>query len=371
MSIDAHGTPSFDDIPAHIRDALTPQMREVVRHQLSEALPPDGTLEADASVDPSRRVEALRADYRQERVFWNEGGPQMAGTAEHHLRLGGVDVPIRVHHPDARAHDAGRVPAIVYFHGGGFSVGDLDTHDRIMRVIADASGAAVVGVDYTLSPEARFPQALHECAGAVVHLATNGDRYGIDGANLAVAGDSAGAMLSLGAVLLLRDQPSALMDALPGISADAVAAAVDSVKAMLLYYGGHGLRDSASGRLYGGFWDGMAPDELSDIHTSYFSDPAERFTPVVDHLAADLASPLPAAYVVGAELDPLADDARALATLLERHGQDVEFRMVPGVLHAFLHYGRMLDEANVELERGAGFVRTRFPAAVRGSSQLE
>lgn len=361
-------TEGLESVPAYIRDALTPQMRRVVGHQLARAAG-DGGCRGDAARVEARdcgrgvddtlrtgeesagRFEAMRADYRDERAFWNEGGPRPAETREASIRTAGIDVPIRIHRPV----EAEVLPAIVYFHGGGFNVGDLDTHDRIMRMLADRSGAAVVGVDYTLSPEARFPQALYECAGVVAHLATDGARYGIDSAKLAVAGDSAGAMLSMGSVLLLRDEPGTLREVPAGGEK-----AFGSVKSMLLFYGGHGLRDSASSRLYGGFWDGMSPEDLGDVHTFYFNDPAERSSPLVDHLSADLASQLPAAYIVGAELDPLADDGQALATLLERCGQDVRHRLVPGVLHAFLHFGRMLDAANEELERGAEFARARF-----------
>ncbi|WP_182347336.1 alpha/beta hydrolase fold domain-containing protein [Tomitella gaofuii] len=340
----------IDDVPGHVRERLTPQMRRVVIHQLARAAAVAGG--GDVPADP---IAAMRAEYRDERRFWNEGGPRMAATDELRIRAAGTDVPIRIHRPTSAAE----TPAVVYFHGGGFTVGDLDTHDRIMRVLADRSGAAVVGVDYSMSPEVRFPQALHECAGVVAELAVHGRRHGIDPTRLAVAGDSAGAMLSMATALLLRDRPAAL----PGIDLHAAAAASGALRAMLLYYGGHGLRDSATSRQYGGFWDGMAPQDLQGLQSTVFDDPADRDGPLVDHISADLDTPLPPAYVVGAELDPLADDARALAAALRRGGQDVRFRMVPGVLHSFLHFGRMLDEANEELACGAEFVRARFLAA--------
>ncbi|NYI67453.1 alpha/beta hydrolase fold domain-containing protein [Spelaeicoccus albus] len=337
-------------VPAYVRDALTPGMYEVLDHQLARAAERRGVDSAPGG-DRSARLAVMRADYRAERSFWNEGGPQMASTYDGHVHAAGVDVPIRIYRPTA----AESLPAIAYFHGGGFNVGDLDTHDRIMRVLADKSGAAVVGVDYTLSPEARFPQALHECAGVVAHLAAEGQRYGIEPSRLVVAGDSAGSMLSMGTVLLLRDGPAEA-----GLRADAAAAAFASIRGMLLYYGGHGLRDSATSRLYGGFWDGMGKRELGDVDAFHFNDAAERSSPYIDHLSADLSRDLPAAFIVGAELDPLADDGRALAAMLARNGREVDFRMVPGVLHSFLHFGRMLDEANEELARGAEFARAHL-----------
>lgn len=333
---------SGESLPAHLREAMTDQMTAVVEHQL--AGPPSGAAVGD---DPEARMRAARAEYRRERAYWNVGGPRMAGTDDLRVRAAGVDVPIRIHRPSA----AEVLPAITYFHGGGFTLGDLDTHDRIMRVLAQQSGCAVVGVDYSLSPEARFPRALHECAGVVAWLTAEGEAYDIASDRLVLAGDSAGAALALGVTLLLRDEPHTV---------GAARSAFDAIRGTLLYYGAYGLRDSASGRLHGGFWDGLAPEDRRQVDSVYFADPADRDSPYADLLAADLASSMPAALVVGAELDPLADDSRALADLLGRHGHDVEMEVVPGVLHSFLHFGRMLDAANEQLAAGAAFARARL-----------
>ncbi|WP_105566040.1 alpha/beta hydrolase fold domain-containing protein [Microbacterium halophytorum] len=349
--------PDLRDIPAHIRAAFTPQMRRVVEHQLDRVASQSAGHGAEASAHDAgaggiaTTIAAARAEYRDERAFWNVGGPTMHSTSNLAIRTAGADVPVRIHRPSADE----TLPAIVYLHGGGFMLGDLDTHDRIARVLAATSGAAVVAVDYTLAPEAAFPQALHECAGVIAHLATRGETYGVDGRGLAVAGDSAGAMLSLGAALLLRDEPSRLTEV-----PDDAGRAFASLKAMLLYYGAFGLADSASARLYGGFWDGMAAADLGIIDQVFFTAPEDRSSPYVDHLSADLASPLPPAYVIGADLDPLRDDSVALGARLEALGHDVSWRVVPGVLHSFLHFGRMLDEAGEVLAGGAMFARSRI-----------
>lgn len=356
--------PVFSDIPAHVRDAFTPQMRRVVEHQLarlddvrqktqSDSAPLTGGAETRGNhtghVNPE--VAAAREEYREERSFWNVGGPTMHASRDFQIRAAGTDVPVRMHRPS----DAESLPAIVYLHGGGFMLGDLDTHDRITRVLAAASGAAVIAVDYSLAPEAAFPQALLESATIIAHLATRGERYGIDANRLALAGDSAGAMLSLGAALLLRDEP----ERLEGSAADAERA-FSSLRAMLLYYGGYGLTDSVSRRLYGGFWDGMSIDDLDSINAAFLTTESDRESPYVHHLSADIESPLPPAYVIGAELDPLRDDSIVLGKRLEHAGRDVHWRVVPGVLHSFLHFGRMLDEANEAIAGGAMFARSRF-----------
>lgn len=356
---------SFADIPEHIRRALTPQMRNVIEHQLdrlarqgaagsatahhaeaeSQAVGPNG------AGDPGPLIAAARREYLDERAFWNEGGPEMHATRELHFDAAGTSVPARMYRPSS----AEKLPAIIYFHGGGFMLGNLDSHDRIARAFAAVSGAAVVAVDYSLAPEAPFPQALLECAGVTAQLALHGDRLGIDSERLVVAGDSAGAALALGATLLLRDEPSRVPEAAAG--PDRVLA---SLQAMLLYYGGYGLEASPARDTFGGFWDGLSPDDLSLMHETYLIEPSDRESPYNDPLSADLAAPLPPALLIGAELDPLRDDTVRLGQRLAAAGHDVEWLIVPGVLHSFLHFGRMLDEAVAAIDDGARFARERL-----------
>ncbi|MDR0283616.1 MAG: alpha/beta hydrolase fold domain-containing protein, partial [Propionibacteriaceae bacterium] len=209
-----------------VLDLISAEMRAVVAKS--------NELAADA-YDTSADLPALRAGYNLERRFWNEGGPVMASTTDVTVPTPAGPVAIRCHRPPAAP---GVSPAIVYIHGGGFVLGNLATHDRIMRILAEETGAVVVGVDYALSPEAKFPVALHQCAGVVQWLQAHGAGLGIDPARLACAGDSGGAMLSLATFLYLRDQGAA-----------------EPLRALLLYYGLYGLTDSASRRLLGGPWD--------------------------------------------------------------------------------------------------------------------
>ena len=297
------------------------------------------------SETPARFIES-RAEYRAERSTWNEGGPTMARTVDDTISAAGVDVPVRIHYPRAEAV----VPGIVFLHGGGFTVGDLDTHDRIMRVLAESSGAAVVGVDYSLSPEVKFPQALHESAGVIDHLVGNGRYFGVDGTRLAIAGDSAGAMLTIGSALLLRDAPEDI-----GASPESFS----SMKALMSFYGGHGLSDSASRRNFGGSWDGMGTDDLGSIMSEYFASAKDTESPFYNHLGADLAG-LPPVFVTAAGLDPLRDDSRALAMRLRRAGNDVVYEEYPQVLHSFLHFGRILDDTTDVLNKAASFAADRL-----------
>ena len=339
----------LEDLPAHLRAKITPQMRAVLEHQFED----EARRRAELTL-PADPVEAARADYRAERAFWNEGGPTMSSTRELRIHAAGVDVPVRIHLPvtvDAAgsADGSGRAPAILFFHGGGFTLGDLDTHDRIHRMLAHHSGAAVVAVDYSLSPEVKFPQALRECAGVAAHVAEHGEELGLDGSRLAFAGDSAGSGLSIGAALLLRDEA-------PDVFA--------RLQALVLIYGGFGLKDSAARRLWGGWWDGMKMDDLAGFQEALYADPADADSPYVQTLRSDLTG-LPPVFMRSAELDPLADDATAFAESLRRAGHTPDTREVPGVLHSYLHFGRLLDEANFTLTESAGFIAAAFGEAHR------
>lgn len=319
-----------------VLDRVSTQMRAVLERsaRLAPALPAGAGL------------AQVRAAYRAERRFWNEGGPTMARTIDVRVPTAHGDVATRCHVPVAGQD----LPVVVYLHGGGWVVGDLDTHDRIMRALAHESGAAVLGIDYARSPEAKFPVAVEQCAAVTQRLLDGGDLnpgLPVDGRRLALAGDSAGASLALATALLLRDR--AATEERPA-----------RVGALALYYGLYGLRDSASRRLLGGPWDGLTGADLDYYTDCYLADPADARHPYVDCLSADLSVGVPPCYLAAVELDPLRDDSAALAQLLARSGVPVEHDVYDGVLHGFLHHSRMLDEARIALRRGGAFLRRAF-----------
>ena len=307
---------------------MSPQMRAAVEKSTELAA---GAYDTDATLDQ------MRAAYNTERRFWNEGGPVMASSVDMKLACDQGDVDVRVHTPHG-APETG--PAIVFIHGGGFVLGNLDTHDRIMRALAEESGMRVLGVDYTLSPEAKFPTALLQCATVVQWAHTQGASHGIDQDRLVFAGDSGGAQLSLATYLYLSRE---LGDA-------------SFVAALVLYYGLYGLRDSASRRTLGGSWDGLTEADLTYYMDAYLERPEDAESPYVDCLSADLKD-LPPCYVAAAELDPLLDDSTALATMLRAHDRPYIYEVFPGVIHGFLHNSRLVDQAGQALKNGARFAR--------------
>jgi len=316
-----------------VTEANKMAVMDLISEPMKAVVAKSAELSADA-YDTSGELGPMRIAYGIERRFWNEGGPQMAKTEDATIDTPDGPVAVRFHTPDGATANA---PVIVYIHGGGWVLGNLDTHDGIMRRLAQATQAIVVGVDYSLSPEAKFPTALHQCAAVARHLVTEGAAHGVDGARQAFAGDSGGASLSLATYLYLRDTGDASF-----------------VKALLLYYGLYGLRDSVSRRLLGGPWDGLTADDLAYYMDCYLASPADAASPYVDCLAADL-SDLPPAFVAAAEFDPLRDDSAALAQMLDRHERCCRQVVYPGVLHAFLHNSRLLPDAINAINDGAAF----------------
>ncbi len=320
-----------------------------INPQMKAVLAKEDELAGDAN-DTSVGFEQLRKNYVEGRSYWTQGGPAMVEKTDAVVDGPHGNIPVRYYYPtvaSAAGHAAGEAatPGIVYVHGGGFVLGNLDTHDRVCRIVAEKTGSVVVAVDYRLSPEAKFPSAVEEVAAVALYLHENGAVHGIDGNRLGFAGDSGGAHLNLAATMYLREE----------------CGGADYVKCLMLFYGWFGLKDSASMRVLGGSWDGLTEEDWLYYRTMYANDVAELETsPYANLFLNDLTRDMPACYIAAAEFDPLRDDSAALAAILEEHGVPCRFEVFDGVIHAFLHYTKMLDEANDALEHGASFYRQQL-----------
>lgn len=228
--------------------------------------------------------------------------------------------------PHARPAAAGLQPVLLYLHGGGFTVGSLETHDSLCRQLAARSGAAVVALDYRLAPEHRFPAAVDDAFDALAALCREGARWGLDGTRVAVGGDSAGGTLAAVAALMARDAGLRLALQLlitPGTTAHAD---TDSHRR---YAQGYLLEARTIEWFFGHYID---PEQRSDW----------RFAP----LNADSLEGAAPAAVLLAECDPLMDEGLAYADRLRMAGVSVELELVRGVVHDFIKMGRALREAD-------------------------
>ncbi len=318
----------------NVASLMSDQMKAVVAKQVE--------LAGDA-FDTNVGFEEMRDNYVKERAFWNEGGPVMAKTVDQVMEGPAGEFKVRYYYPV----EADVLPVIEFIHGGGFVVGNLETHDRACRLLAHLTGAAVVAVDYQLSPESKYPTNILECVHVANYLHEHGAEHGIDGNDLSFAGDSGGAVLSMAANLWLRDK----------------CGDNSFVKTLLLWYGFYGLMDSCSMRLFGTIEDGMRREDMDYYMSCYLDDLSElERSPYLNMLSADLATSMPATFLASAELDPLKDDSTTLHHILKNNGVPCEHVEYPGVLHAFIHYTKMLDEANACIEHSAMFWKAHHTA---------
>lgn len=286
-----------------------------------------------AASDP---LSVMRAGYNHERRYWNAVPVELHQVQDLSLETQHGNVPLRLYKPT----DAATLPVVVYSHGGGYILGNLDTHDRICRLLAQKSGWAVLAVDYTLAPEKKFPVQSEQVFAALTHVSHHAATLGLDPNRIAVAGDSAGAHLSLGATLQAR-----------------AAGKQPAICAQLLFYGGFGLKDSASKRLYG--WadlDGLGDEDAKVYKSHYMAREEDRDDPRANLLASDMAG-LPPTFIGAVAYDPLRDDSLVLADFCKERGVPHTLKLYEGVLHSFLHYSRLEPLAMQAIEDGAKFLR--------------
>jgi acetyl esterase len=280
-----------------------------------------------------------RAAAEERNAFWNEGNPAVASARDLTLPGPGGPLPLRLYEP---AGVAAPSPGVLYIHGGGWVICSLDTHDGVCRRLANASGLRVASLGYRMAPEHPYPAPLDDCIAAALWLRAHGRELGIDPDRLALAGDSAGANLSLATLLALRDR---------GESLPATAA--------LIYGAFSADLDSTSHRRYGGGEYILSTPVMHWFWDHYVPDRSRRVDPLVSPLLADLHD-LPPLYVSAAELDPLRDDSERLAGKLALAGVDFDYRLWRGVCHACIMMSRMLPAANRQIAEIAGFLRRRL-----------
>ena len=248
---------------------------------------------------------------------------------------------LRAYRPQGAQKDE-VLPALIYFHGGGWVIGDLDTHDVVCRQLANGARCAGFSVDYRLAPEARFPAAVEDCVAATQWIAAQAKALAINPARIAVGGDSAGGNLATVVALAARDAggPAILFQLLVYPATDQRtefpshrrnAEGYLLTRAAIEYFRGHYLPKES---------------EWRDWRASPF-------------LAESLAG-LPPAYVLTAGFDPLLDEGRAYAERMAKEGVAVEYQEYPDMVHGFLLFGGALDTANAAVEACCGALRKAF-----------
>ena len=311
---------------------LHPQTKALLELIEKNGLPPTHTLAPPAA----------RQMYRERRFYSQPAPPEVAQVRDLVASGPHGDIPLRLYRPLGSAADE-TLPVLVYYHGGGWVIGDLDTHDTLCRELANGARCCVVAVDYRMSPEQRFPVAVDDCVAATYWVRREAASLGIDAARLAVGGDSAGGNLAAVVSIVARDAGD-----LP-------------IAYQLLIYPATDQRRGAPSHTSNGQGYLLTTDSMKYFHDHYLPDAARdldwRASPL---LHADL-SKLPPALVLTAGYDPLRDEGMQYAERLTDAGSQATYVCFDRQIHGFITMGRVLDEANsavalcaAELRRALG-----------------
>ncbi|MEH0938600.1 alpha/beta hydrolase, partial [Micromonospora psammae] len=313
---------------------LDPQVRAYLTARAATSTPPLYT---------QTLAEARAADLAAIRAGGGDVEP-VHEVRDTHLPGPAGDLRVRVHRPAGE----GRMPTLVYFFGGGWTLGSVETADGICRRLANAAGCQVVTVGYRLAPEHPFPAAVHDCHAATRWIAAHAREFRADPDRLAVGGDSAGGNLAAAVTLLAR------------------AAGGPRLAGQLLIYPN---TDQRCHRAPGGDEDPLLFNRHSVewYRGHYLADPADAANPLASPLLAEDLSGLPPALVVTAEHDPLRDEGERYAARLREAGVAVTLSRYPGMIHGFFAMPGVFDAARRAQEEAAAFLRQCFALPGPGS----
>jgi acetyl esterase len=309
---------------------LHPQCRALLDRIAASGLP---------SLD-QMSVHDARQTYLERRFVTQPDAP--VGLHVTDLEADGQNGPIglRCYRPSGSTLSGATLPVLVYFHGGGWTIGDLDTHDTLCRQLAEQADCAVIAVDYRMGPEHRFPAAVDDCIAALQYISAHAGELAIDPHRLAVGGDSAGGNLAAVCAIHARDCNG------------------PAIAYQLLIYPATDQSNSTPSYVSNGQGYLLTAATMRYFHDHYIDD--ERFdrdwraSPL---LAADLSG-LPPALVLTAGFDPLRDEGLAYADRLSASGVSCSYLCFERQIHGFMLMGRVLDEANTAVSLCAAALKT-------------
>jgi len=280
-----------------------------------------------------------RAFYRDRRFFTQPAAPEVGGVIDTRCEGPHGAIPLRIYRPlgaGASPARASTLPALVYYHGGGWTIGDLDTHDVLCRELCNGSGAVVVAVDYRMAPEHRFPAAVDDAIAALGWARRQANELGVDAARLAVGGDSAGGNLAAVVAIAARD------------------AGDPPIAYQLLIYPATDMRRGHPSHTENGSGYLLTSETIGYYHDHYIADPAHD----LDWRASPLLHPdlsrLPPALVLTAGFDPLRDEGFDYANRLVAAGNRATYVCFERQIHGFITMGKVIDEANAAVTLCAG-----------------
>lgn len=308
---------------------LDPQAQAFLDQVVAMNLPPLNTL----SVEEARQATAALSEMH--------GAPEPVASVDNLVAAGPAgEIPLRVYTPEQE----GPYPLLIYLHGGGWVIGDLETHDALCRTLTNSVGCMVASVDYRLAPEHKFPAAAEDAYAATAWVAAHAAEIGGDPQRVAVGGDSAGGNLAAVAALMARDRggPALVHQLLVYPVTDS---ACDTVSC----------RENAEGYF-------LTLDMMRWFWQHYLRSASDGENPYAAPLRARDLRGLPAALVITAEFDPLRDEGEAYAARLRAAGVRVQLKRYDGMIHGFFGMSALLDRARDAIQDAAAALQDAFAA---------
>ena len=307
--------------------ALDPQAKEVLDQMAAEGLPATHTLpHEEARANGLARPRAA--------------GPEVTRVEDR--TIPGVDsnIPVRIYTPEG----SGPFPALAWYHGGGWVLGNLETGDATARHLALGAGCVVVSVDYRLAPEAKFPGAAEDCFSATRWVAQNASSINVDPSKIAVGGDSAGGNLAAVVPLMAKDRGS------PALALQILVYPITARDFTTDSY-----RQNADGY-------GLTLDGMRWFWDHYVSSDEDASNPYAAPLVAKDLSGLPPALVITAEFDPLRDEGEAYARRLQQAGVPTACSRYDGMIHGFFAMSAVLDKGKQAIAEASAALKQAFDA---------
>lgn len=309
---------------------LAPEIRSLLEGMAAEGGPAMETLSAAQAREASAGIAQLAGEAEPVSRIENRGIPGRAG-----------EIPVRIYFPEGD----GPFPGVVFLHGGGWVLGDLDSHDNVCRAISNRAGAVVVSVHYRLAPEHRFPAALEDSLDATAWVADNAAALGIDPRRLVIAGDSAGGNMATVVAAKARDTKR------PALALQVLVYPVTDLSSS----------ETASYREFAEehFLTRALMDWFADHYVPRLED---RTTPDASPAFIAALSGLPPALVITAECDPLRDEGEAYAERMRDHGVPVTLTRYDGMIHPFVSFLGVTPSAHEALDEIAAAIRGVAPS---------
>ena len=268
-------------------------------------------------------------------------GPEVAKVEDRSVPAPDGDVPVRIYTPEG----SGPFPILVWYHGGGWVIGDLDSADPSARNLCKGAGCVVVSVDYRLAPETKFPGPAEDCYAATVWAADNAASINGDASRIAVGGDSAGGNLAAAISLMAADRNGP-----------------DIVHQLLVYpvtdrnYQTASYVDNATGYM-------LAKDAMQWYWDAYLADEADASNPYAAPMQAGNLAGQPSALVITAEFDPLRDEGEAYGKRLQEAGVETTVTRYDGMIHGFFGMVGVMDQSAVAVDQATAALRAAFSGA--------